>query len=376
MDDVVDGSLVIQRAGRRNRNYKVYRRGRSGLFVKQVPVVVTETVASILQEAQFYQLAYQSEAFEPLRPHLLELYDYDARIHALTLSLVPDCENLTQLRLRLGSLPSGIARSLGRVLGTAHLSGARLVAGGVRDAGLFPGKRPWIFDVAQHAETLFGAHPSGGTQQLVATLRQTPALVAALAQLGNEWRTISLHHGDIKWDNFVVCKDASLEDASAVRLVDWELSDLGDPGWDVGALLASFVQFWVATMSPDASQLDDLHLVLNAPLKLDDLWPAVVDFWLSYSDTVGLAGAEAASELERHVRFAGARLALSAFEVAHPAAAAGRTAHMFLRLAVGILSDPGRACRELFGLDPVRQQLCGTKSHRGRGTTNQREVRP
>ncbi len=356
-DDVVRGSLLIQNAGRRNRNYKVIRGDEPGLFVKQVPVVVEETISSILHEALFYQIASKHDEFAALRPHLLEIHDYDGRIHALTLDLIPDCDSVSQVHMRLNAFPEELARSLGFVLGTAHLAGSRLLASDSQDTDAYPRKIPWLFTVAEQAEAVFGATTSGGTRQLVSLLRQDARMTHALGKIASTWRFISICHGDVKWDNFVVLHGGPLGEPASVRIIDWELSDIGDPGWDVGALLAAYVQHWIAAASPDASKLDNAAMMAQAPHQLQALQPAIRAAWLGYAQTVGLSGALAAFELRRHLQFAGARLALTAFEIAHASPSIGRTVEIFMQLASSVLTDPDQLGAELFGLHGVLDDL-------------------
>ncbi len=57
----------------------------------------------------------------------------------------------------------------------------------------------------------------------------------ALTRARRAWRPDCLVHGDVKWDN---CLVEQAVDGPHVVLIDWELSGLGDPAWDVAAALA------------------------------------------------------------------------------------------------------------------------------------------
>src|ERR1051326_2322846 len=53
-DSVVDGDLMVVEAPRRNRNFKLYRQGLPGLFVKQVRQWDVHAIATVQREAGCY----------------------------------------------------------------------------------------------------------------------------------------------------------------------------------------------------------------------------------------------------------------------------------------------------------------------------------
>ena len=80
-----------------------------------------------------------------------------------------------------------------------------------------------------------------------ADLWASPLLVGVLAPLGLDaslvvgvrrargaWRVRCLIHGDLKHDNVLV---RQTEGGLALTVVDWEMARLGDPAWDLAALL-------------------------------------------------------------------------------------------------------------------------------------------
>src|SRR5262249_34706490 len=75
--DVVDGDLGILEARRRNRNFRVIRKPGDGLFVKQIPSLVPETVMSLQREATCYRLTTSIASLAALRRYAPELVDYD-----------------------------------------------------------------------------------------------------------------------------------------------------------------------------------------------------------------------------------------------------------------------------------------------------------
>lgn len=347
-EDVVRGGLTIQDSGRRNRNFKIHLENRAGLFVKQVPGVFTETVSSVYREALCYDLAETDPAFASLRPFVAKLYDYDPRIHAIISELIPECENLNQLHVQLAYFPPNIGTALGRALGTIHGAAGQMLAN-VDNLKAFPRMQPWVLTIAQNAESVF-SNMSEGMRQLVGLIRQNMVLVTGLQGLSAGWRYEAFIHGDIKWDNFLLNKSRVESDIEPeLRIIDWELSDVGDPGWDIGCAFGAYLQHWLVSLMADTSQQDTTTLILNAPHKLDSLWPAIHSLWKAYTEARGLNENEASLELYRVAAFTAGRLVLTAFEIINRMPQVSRSAVLCLDLATMMFTYPQRAMYEVLG---------------------------
>ena len=114
-----------------------------------------------------------------------------------------------------------------------------------------------------------------------ALLQQHQEFEALLDALGAEWRFDSLIHGDMKWDNVLVFPAPAGLD---FRIVDWEMADCGDAGWDVGAVLQSFFSTWIMSM-PIGSGLPPEAYIGMASQPLEAMRPVLKAFWQSYAST-------------------------------------------------------------------------------------------
>jgi aminoglycoside phosphotransferase (APT) family kinase protein len=155
-------------------------------------------------------------------------------------------------------------------------------------------------------------------------------------------------HGDIKSDNVLVVPPAEGQGGSRVRLVDWELAQVGDAAWDVAGMLQDFVMFWVLSMPGDAASADEMANRARYPISA--LQPAVRAFWRAYRDAAGLAAGEAEATLRRAVRFAGARLIQSAYEMGQASHALPRASVLLLQISANLLAQPELGQVQLFGL--------------------------
>ena len=104
--------------------------------------------------------------------------------------------------------------------------------------------------------------------------------MAALDRLRDEWRPTRLVHGDFKWSNVLVQQDGTGIPVR-VLLLDWEMAQLGDPAWDVGAALHAFITEAVLGLElTDGTRPEAAAGLLGAVLAR--LLPAHRDFWSRY----------------------------------------------------------------------------------------------
>ena len=118
-NSVVDGDFVVIEAGRRNRNFKVLRGKRPGLFVKQISNTASwEPIITLQREAAFYTALSTRRDFGALASLTQDLIDYNPANFSLIIGLVPNGESLADYHYRLGTYPTEIGEITGRSLAT------------------------------------------------------------------------------------------------------------------------------------------------------------------------------------------------------------------------------------------------------------------
>jgi hypothetical protein len=130
------------------------------------------------------------------------------------------------------------------------------------------------------------------------------------------------------------------------RIVDWEMADLGDADWDVGAVLQSFLTVWILSM-PIASGLPPERYVGMAAQPIELMRPVLRAFWEAYAATRGFAATERKTALERSMRFGAARLVWSVFEQRLYATQLDPAAMALLQVSLNILKNPAGAVADL-----------------------------
>lgn len=350
VSDIVDGNFIVSEAGRQNRNFKVRVGQQKGVFLKQIKELGIAAESRIRREANCYRLA---QAFPQWAAYIPELIDYDESQHCLAITLLPSGDNLKEIVLRCDVLPSAIAQSLGQALGCYQrcLKSPALI---VEEAGFLPQHTPWI--LTYHLRSLF---PEGaiseGALQFGAVIRGLPKLQEQLARLRREWRFEVLMHGDIKWDNCVVYPDA--HGNLQLKIVDWELVDIGDASWDVAGVFQSYIGHRIMDLFHDAD-VSATDLLMETRQHMPVLFSSLRAFWTAYVSSRQLGEKEAQIHLLRCVEYTGVRLLQTSFESLFNSSAMNSHATALLSLSQTILDNPKSAAAELLGFSEEAAYAC------------------
>jgi hypothetical protein len=206
----------------------------------------------------------------------------------------------------------------------------------------FEADLPWVLCGLHRPDvSLFGELSNGGMLaiQMIQTVEGFTELLDAAAE---EWAPSCLVHGDLRFDNCVVAPGWRPAAEPAIKLVDWELASFGDPCWDLGAVLASYLCSWLLScpISGETAPEAVIHL---GRYRLADMRRAAGAFWTTYSS--GMEPMHAAS-LERTMRFAATKVLQCMLEELQPSVALTGRAVCLAQLAFNILSNPNDAAAQ------------------------------
>lgn len=337
LKSVVDGEFKVIEAGQRNRNFKVMQDAKSGLFVKQVKTLDSLSITTLQREVACYQFARDFPVWAQFMPRLL---DHDPVRHSLCLELLVEAENLSEYFYRSGALSVQVADLLGRVMATYH-NAVVIEDLPPERSQQFRRQIPWILSFTEAP-----AGATGGAIKFIDFLNKKSALLRNLQRLRQEWRVDRIIHGDMKLDNCMVFLD--VDGILQLRIVDWELLDLGDGSWDVAGIFQAYLVYLIKNTALDEFKEDDVLdiLIENASIIL----PSIKAFWRNYCVTLEMPENEIAFYFLRCVEFAAARLVLTSFEWSCQLTDLTKHSQIMLLLSHQILLDPARAGRDLFGM--------------------------
>jgi hypothetical protein len=337
-DAIVSSDLSILDASRRNRNFKVIRKFGPGFFIKQMRQMQPDAMYTLRREAACYERSRDDPTLGRLMPRLIT---YDSARHVLIIELLPEAESLAEYFTRERAFPAEIGRMLGEALGLYHSHSMSTAAETLRL--LFPRQLPVVLKLQSGGLPALSQFGRIG-QAISAVIEQNPEFQTLLDALGAEWRFDRLIHGDLKWDNVLIFPAAA--GRRDFRIVDWELADFGDPAWDVGAVLQSFLLVWILSM-PISSGLAPERYVSMALHPIESMRPVMRTFLDAYAATCGVSESERMPALERSMRFAAARLVWTVAEQRVQASQLDPGGMALLQVSLNILKDPEQAVREL-----------------------------
>ncbi|MTJ06664.1 MULTISPECIES: aminoglycoside phosphotransferase family protein [unclassified Anabaena] len=128
----------------------------------------------------------------------------------------------------------------------------------------------------------FGTIPTEALQ-FYRLYQQYESLESAIADLAYEWKPCCLTHNDLQLSNILVHSRWEQLDNCLVRLIDWEACAWGDPAFDLGTLLASYLRIWLSSLIVDPTL--ELEESLNsAMIPLEILQPSILALIRAYLD--------------------------------------------------------------------------------------------
>jgi hypothetical protein len=345
---IVDGDVLVVNLKRRHRNYAVLNGKGQSYFVKQIDPFQPFSIQTLQKEACLYALSQPGGPFIALSSCLPKFFFYDANQHTLVLEFIQSSQDLVTYQRAQRQLSLHLAAQLGTVLALAH-SGCPVSMLDHAVQSVFQGQIPWAITFHENEpSSVLNLSPANG--QFLDILRRYRKFPETLERLKTEWKRSSLIHGDIKFENVLVLESKEEAD-NRVKLIDWEICDIGDPCWDVGCVLQAYITWWIASV-PFEVGITLEQAVDRAEYPLAAIRPAIKQFWLSYCSALKLDGFGPSSLLQHCVSCAGARMLQTVFESMASSSQLSGVAILLLQVSLNILENPERAIQDLLSLEP------------------------
>jgi hypothetical protein len=175
---------------------------------------------------------------------------------------------------------------------------------------------------------------TAGQLAVLRTIQATEGLPTAVDELGCiELGDATLLHADVKWDNLLLVRESR---HLRVRLVDWEGATWGSALWDAGAIIASYLTWWVLSI-PVTTGRGPEQLIRLARVPFDRIRPAIRAFWDAYSQRGCATVADSHAAAVQATRLAGYRLLTIAYELTQRSEQLSSAAVLHLQLGSNLL---------------------------------------
>lgn len=348
IESIIDGDLRIVDISRKNRNLKVVRKNAVSLLMKQANIGDKYSRLTIQREASLYEAVYSMTELTSIRSVFPRFLGYDPNADILTIEFVNEAESLNEYfyNTSFDKLPTEPSLRLGILMASYHKAFETLIDD--EKFSLFPKSHPFPFLLARPGPTIFSSL-SPANLQLLKVLQKYPVISDYLTNLHNEWKIQTLIHGDIKWDNVIVRKNIDTKSLIDMKIVDWELCELGDPCWDIGGTLQDFISFWLFSIPLTGRESPD-QLIKSAEYPLQNMKDSIRAFWQGYTKTTGIKGVEADELLYKSTKYSAARLIHKAYESQQKLTQLSNTAVYMIQTSLNILNDIESSIIHLFGI--------------------------
>ncbi|MEH2249046.1 phosphotransferase [Nostoc sp.] len=209
-----------------------------------------------------------------------------------------------------------------------------------------------FYNPAQGVESIgpeiFGTIPTDALKFYV-LYQQYESLESAIADLAYDWNPCCLTHNDLKLNNILVHSRWEKLDNCLVRLIDWEACSWGDPAFDLGTLLASYLGIWLNSLvvDPTIELEESLHLALT-PLEI--LQPSIIALIRAYINAFPMILEYRRDFISRVIQFAGLGLIHQIQEMITCRKYFNNAHICMLQVAKSLLIMPEQAVLTIFGI--------------------------
>jgi thiamine kinase-like enzyme len=337
---IVDGEYRVDFIGSRNNNFVVNRGLERSYFIKQSNPSIRDELESLKTEATCYWLASNDENYTFLKGHLPGYFNYDSTNQVLVLGYEEGFHSLGNSNGSDGQCLQQIGPELGKVLASYHMHKHIEVS-------FFKKQKPWIFSVANITQTNHNPEDKKAESQVIELIRSTPRFAEMISSAAQQYEFTSLIHNDVKFTNFIIKDAVTHHEIPEIKLIDWELADIGDPSWDTGSVFASYLQSWIYS---------EPHNTTGSGLTLEKIQPVLLDFWKAYVKVMGLNMIDAKDKLYKTVCFCALRLIHFCFESTPFTQSLSPQCARSLQLSYKILEDPEQALTSLLKFNLARYE--------------------
>jgi Phosphotransferase enzyme family len=330
---IVNGEFRVDIADSRNRNFIVNRDYDNAYFIKHIRTLDVEHVNTLQTEATCYWLANNEAQYSSLKDFMPTYHSFDYNNNILIIGFERGKITLNDYYDRTRKMPIAVAQRIGSILNAYHGHVSELLTNS-SSARFFKKGRPWVFSIASNQNRL--PSPQTPEGQIFTLINSNPKYKELIAVHENTWENKSLVHSDIKFTNFLI--DHSNDDTPNIKLVDWELADIGDPCWDVASVLQAYLNLWlIQEMNKDQQYGFSLPLVQES----------IAAFWKAYSED---QVTDTNRILNKALAFCALKMIHTCLETTPGSPSLGLYGAKLLQLSFNILDNPDGARSSLLGI--------------------------
>lgn len=317
-----------------------------------------KAAGEFLAESQVHQLTRDFPTLSYWQSSISELLHFDRDNSILVFKYLQDYRDLSNFYTQENIFADRIAQQLGTVLASFHRDTYnraiyRLALGRDRQQAETSIVSALIRNLEHLTPEIFGVVPDDGLR-FYELYQRYDSLGAALVELGNSVRACCLTHNDLKLNNILLHNEWAQPESQIVRIIDWERAAWGDPAFDLGTLIASYLQIWLGSLvvSKSLSIEESLSLAIT---PLDRVQPSIAALVRAYLQAFPDILVERPDFLVRVIQFAGLGLIQGIQAGIEYQKTLGNSGIAQLQVAKSLLCRPDRSMLTVFGTELIPQ---------------------
>lgn len=329
------------------------------LLVKQEPHDRQgETLGEFQREWKIQALVHQFPELAPLKSCISEGIYFDAENSIIVFNYLEHYRDLADFYYRENRFLVEIAKQIGITLATLH----RLTFNQQTQYSYAPESEKMESILSRQGgigriePEIFGSVPADGLK-FFALYQRYDSLGQAIDELITSVKLDCLAHNDVKLNNFLISTDwietdcrAVATNESVIRLIDWERADWGDPAFDLGALIGSYLTIWLSSLITSKTiSIDESLRMATTPLEV--LQPSIAALTIAYLETFPQVLEQRSDFLKRVVQFAGLNLITVIQSTLQYQKSFGNNGICMLQVAKSLLCRPEVSMPTVFGMD-------------------------
>lgn len=312
-----------------------------------------EAAGEFLSEWRIQNLLQKFSQLNHLRQFLPELLHFDRENSIIVFRYLDDYRDVMDFYTKENNFHPKISTAIGSLLGTIHrctfqrqeyeelfLQNSETNADSI--------VKKLIHGLERVSPDVFSIVPADGFK-FYSLYQKFESLGETLASLGDAYLPSCVTHNDLKINNILLHNNWQESNHNIVRLIDWERSSWGDPAFDLGTLISSYVQLWLTSLviSKSLSIEESLRLAMT---PLEELQPSIASLTKAYFETFPEILEQRPDFLQRVVQFVGLSLIVQIQAMIQYQKTFNNTGIAMLQVAKTLLCHPERSVPTIFGV--------------------------
>nr|AVH79663.1 hypothetical protein [Desmonostoc muscorum PCC 7121] len=338
------------------------------LLVKQERYQQETTNSEFWNELKVRELLDKFDNLKFIQTFLPEILHSDTENSIVIFKYLSDYQDLDVFYRKYHDFPIEISSNLGSAIATIHyetFNHQQYRNFWLKSSILSEKERLFksLYALEEIGPEVFGIFPADGFKFL-ALYQRYDSLFQAIADLINAFKPCCLTHNDLKLSNVLLQENWEQKlSKKTIRIIDWELSNWGDPAYDLGTLIASYLKLWLNSLVVSkVLKIEESLKLATVPLEI--LQPSIASLLQAYLTTFPSVIEHRPDFLQRVVQFTGTALISEILSSIKYQKTFGNTGICMLQVAKSLVCRPEASLLTISGmsapelLQPLSHEVC------------------